>query len=94
MGYRIVKFYNHCLETDGREYDVSRFFKEFSEDYDCIQLPSIEELKNEVKENIGRSVIKKRLHYRIGNDSSYSVVNVRYLIDIIIQYFKIFFRIY
>lgn len=83
-GYRVVKFYHNCLGAENLAVTkTQKFFEAFAdEEIVAIDLPTIEELRNEVKNNIGRATTKKRLYYRLGDDTKNAIVNVRYLIDI------------
>ena len=85
-GYRVVRFYRNCLGAENIAVTkTQKFFEAFvdtDEEIIPIDLPTIEELRKEVRDNIGRATTKKKLYYRLGNDTKNAVVNVRYLIDI------------
>ena len=82
--YRIVRFYHNCLGAENIAVTkTQKFFEAFAdEEIFPIDLPTIEELRKEVRDNIGRATTKKKLYYRLGNDTKNAIVNVRYLIDI------------
>lgn len=84
-GERILR-YNEPISDDlevREDTIVTKVLRDVSnEEYDCITLPDVKVLKNEIKNAIGRQYKSKRLLYRLGDNSNLAVVNVKLLIDL------------